>query len=296
MGCALAFGAIPGSHEQVLGILVGCAIVFAAGLVDDAFGLHPIAKLAAQLGAAAVVLSTGLSVSIVSNHWLALALATVWLVGMTNAFNLLDNMDGLAARSLRSRRCSSRSTRRRCTRTPACSIISLALFNACLAFLPFNMRRAGNARIFMGDSGSQVLGFALAACGIAATLKVAQTTVATLLLPLLVLAVPILDTTLVTLVRLFEGRPIYQGGRDHTSHRLVYHGLSDRRAVILLATISAALGANEPHVQRDRRPEDHRDRRPPDVRAHRAVRKLPRRRRAQPGLGRRAAPGPPARR
>jgi UDP-GlcNAc:undecaprenyl-phosphate GlcNAc-1-phosphate transferase len=88
-----------------------------------------------------------------------------------------------------------------------------------------------------------VLGFALAACGLAATFKVAQTTVATLLLPLLILAVPIVDTTLVTFLRLFEGRAIYEGGRDHTSHRLVYHGLSDRGAVILLATVSAALGA-----------------------------------------------------
>jgi UDP-GlcNAc:undecaprenyl-phosphate GlcNAc-1-phosphate transferase len=95
----------------------------------------------------------------------------------------------------------------------------------------------------MGDSGSQVLGFALAALGLTASWKVAGTTVATLLLPVLVLAVPILDTTLVTVVRLLDGRPVYQGGRDHTSHRLVYHGLSEKRAVVLLAVISAALGA-----------------------------------------------------
>jgi UDP-GlcNAc:undecaprenyl-phosphate GlcNAc-1-phosphate transferase len=240
---ALAAGAVPGSHEEVIGILAGCAVVFGAGLLDDAFSLPPIAKLAAQLGAAAVVLNTGLRVTIVHNHWLALAFAVVWLVGVTNAFNLLDNMDGLAAAlgaiaalffaidagALHSNR--------------PVLVIALALLAACLAFLPFNLRRSGGARVFMGDSGSQALGFALAACGIAATFKVAQTTMATLLLPLLILAVPILDTTLVTFVRLFEGRPIYQGGRDHTSHRLVYYGLSDRRAVILLATISAALGA-----------------------------------------------------
>src|SRR6266542_2537090 len=162
---------------------------------------------------------------------------------MTNAFNLLDNVDGLAA--VLAAIASLFFAIDAATLHPnrGVLIIALALFNACLAFLPFNIRRAGSARVFMGDSGSQVLGFALAACGIAATLKVAQTTVATLLLPLLVLAVPILDTTLVTIVRLFEGRPIYQGGRDHTSHRLVYHGLSDRRAVILLATMSAALGS-----------------------------------------------------
>jgi UDP-GlcNAc:undecaprenyl-phosphate GlcNAc-1-phosphate transferase len=240
---ALAAGAVPGSHEEVLGILAGCTILFAAGLLDDALSLPPIAKLAAQLVAAAVVLSSGLSVTIVSNHWLALALAVLWLVGMTNAFNMLDNMDGLAASlaAIASLFFAIDAATLHPNRTVL--VVALALLAACVGFLPFNLRRKGSAAVFMGDSGSQVLGFGLAACGIAATLKVAGTTVATLLLPLLILAVPILDTTLVTIVRLFEGRPIYQGGRDHTSHRLVYHGLSDRRAVILLATISAALGA-----------------------------------------------------
>jgi UDP-GlcNAc:undecaprenyl-phosphate GlcNAc-1-phosphate transferase len=240
---AVAVGAVTGSHEAVLGILAGCAVLFVAGLLDDVFGLPPVAKLAAQVGAAAIVLSTGLKVTIVSNHWLALALATVWLVGLTNAFNMLDNMDGLAATLAAIAALFFAIDAAVLHENPTVLVIALALFNACLAFLPFNLRREGAARIFMGDSGSQVLGFALAACGIAATLKVAQTTVATLILPLLILAVPILDTTLVTIVRLFEGRPIYRGGRDHTSHRLVYHGLTDRRAVILLATISAALGA-----------------------------------------------------
>jgi UDP-GlcNAc:undecaprenyl-phosphate GlcNAc-1-phosphate transferase len=243
IAAALAVGAVPGSHQEVLGILGGCAILFAAGLLDDALSLPPIAKLAAQLAAAAVVLSSGLSVTIVSNHWLALALAVVWLVGMTNAFNMLDNMDGLAASlaAIASVFFAIDAATLHSNRTVL--VVALALFAACAGFLPFNLRRNRSAAVFMGDSGSQVLGFALAACGIAATLKVAGTTIATLLLPLLILAVPILDTTLVTIVRLFEGRPIYQGGRDHTSHRLVYHGLSDRRAVILLATISAALGA-----------------------------------------------------
>jgi UDP-GlcNAc:undecaprenyl-phosphate/decaprenyl-phosphate GlcNAc-1-phosphate transferase len=243
VAAALAVGAVPGSHQEVLGILGGCAILFAAGLLDDALSLPPLAKLAAQLAAAAVVLSSGLSVTIVSNHWLALGLAVVWLVGMTNAFNMLDNMDGLAASlaAIASLFFAIDAATLHPNRTVL--VVSLALLAACAGFLPFNLRRNGSAAVFMGDSGSQVLGFGLAACGIAATLKVAGTTIATLLLPLLILAVPILDTTLVTIVRLFEGRPIYQGGRDHTSHRLVYHGLSDRRAVILLATISAALGA-----------------------------------------------------
>ena len=240
---AVLVGAVPRPYEEIVGIVAGCAIVFVAGLLDDAVSLPPIAKLGAQLGAAVVVLSTGLKVTIVSNHWLALALAVVWLVGITNAFNMLDNMDGLAATLAAIAAMFFAIDAAWLHSNPNVLVVALAVLGACVGFLPFNLRRSGGARVFMGDSGSQVLGFALAACGIAATLKVAQTTVATLILPLLILAVPILDTTLVTIVRLFENRPLYQGGRDHTSHRLVYHGLSDRRAVILLATISAALGA-----------------------------------------------------
>jgi UDP-GlcNAc:undecaprenyl-phosphate GlcNAc-1-phosphate transferase len=242
---ALAAGAVSGSHEELLGILAGCSLLFLAGLVDDTFSLPPAAKLAAQLGAAAIVLSTGLKVTIVSSHWLGIALAVLWLVGMTNAFNMLDNMDGLAATlaAVASLFFAIAAATLHADANDTVLVLSLAVLAACLGFLPFNLRPGKNAAVFMGDSGSQVLGFALAACGLAATLRAAGTTVATLALPILILAVPILDTTLVTIVRLFEGRPIYQGGRDHTSHRLVYHGLSDRRAVILLATISAALGA-----------------------------------------------------
>ena len=122
-------------------------------------------------------------------------------------------------------------------------VLALAVAAACAGFLPFNLRRSKPAAVFMGDSGSQLLGFSLACFGLASSWKGASTTVATLLLPILILAVPILDTTLVTLVRLLEGRPISQGGRDHTSHRLVYSGLTEKRAVVLLTVLSALLGA-----------------------------------------------------
>ena len=94
----------------------------------------------------------------------------------------------------------------------------------------------------MGDSGSQLVGFTLATLGLMASYKEAGTTIATLALPVLILAVPILDTTLVTTLRLRSGRSVTQGGRDHTSHRLVYRGLSERRAVFFLVAVSAALG------------------------------------------------------
>ena len=241
-GAALAAGGVHASSE-LLGILGGCAIVFTAGLVDDLRSLPPVAKLASQLAAAALVLATGLQVEIVGNDVLATALALLWLVGMTNAFNLLDNMDGLAA-SMAAIGCAYFAIDAVTTHpNRLVLVLALALGLACLGFLPFNLRPGRAAAVFMGDSGSQVLGFALAALGLSASWKAAGTTVATLLLPILVLAVPILDTTLVTIVRVLEGRPIYQGGRDHTSHRLVYRGLSEKRAVVLLAVIATALGA-----------------------------------------------------
>ena len=243
VGAAVLVDAAPATQE-LLAILGGCAILFVAGLLDDIYSLGPIPKLAAQLAAAGLVIANGLTISgLISNDFLAGVVAMVWLVGVTNAFNLLDNMDGLAASLAGIAAIFFAIDALTVHESDAVLALSLSLAFACAGFLPFNLRPRKSAAVFMGDAGSQVLGFALAALGLTASWKVAGTTVATLLLPILVLAVPILDTTLVTVVRLLDGRPVYQGGRDHTSHRLVYHGLSERRAVVLLAVISAALGA-----------------------------------------------------
>jgi UDP-GlcNAc:undecaprenyl-phosphate/decaprenyl-phosphate GlcNAc-1-phosphate transferase len=238
---ALLVGALDATWE-LAGILAGCAILVVAGLIDDARHLSPLAKLVAQFAAAGIAIAAGLRVELISNDVVGVAIALVWLVGITNAFNLLDNMDGLAATLA----------------TVACVyfaidaatvhendlvlVLALSLAFACLGFLPFNLR-PGGAQVFMGDGGSQLLGFLLAALGLAASWTTAGTTVATMLLPLLVLAIPILDTTLVTIRRLVERRPVTQGGRDHSSHRLVYYGLSETKAVVLLALIAVALGA-----------------------------------------------------
>ena len=276
---ALATGIIEWSGE-LGGILAGVTIVFVAGLVDDVRHLSPLAKLAAQVTAAVVVLASGLNVEIVGNDLLAWAIGLLWLVGITNAFNLLDNMDGLAA-TLAAIACAYYALDA-VTEHPNRTVLVLALslglaliaflpFNlrpgrsasvfmgdsgsqviglalgalglAAAAFLPFNLRPRRGAAVFMGDSGSLVLGFTLASLALAASWTVAGTTVATILLPLLVLAIPILDTTLVTIARLVEKRPVTQGGRDHTSHRLVYYGLSETKAVLLLAIVASAIGA-----------------------------------------------------
>ena len=242
IGGVFAAGGVHGRREELLGILGGCAILFVAGLIDDVRSLNPVVKLAAQGGAVALVLSTGLSVQIVSNDVLSGALGVLWLVGITNAFNLLDNMDGLAGALATIAAVFFAIDAVTIHPERILLVLSLSLGLACLGFLPFNLRPRRPAAVFMGDSGSQVLGFGLAALGLATSWKVAESTVATLLIPLLVLAVPILDTALVTIVRLVEGRPVYRGGRDHTSHRLVLQGISERRTVALLTAIAAGLG------------------------------------------------------
>jgi UDP-GlcNAc:undecaprenyl-phosphate GlcNAc-1-phosphate transferase len=241
LAIGIGAGLVPASAE-LLGIFGGCLILFTAGAVDDRIHLPPIAKIGAQAAAAAVVLASGVNVELVSNSVLGTAIGFAWLIGMTNAFNLIDNMDGLAA-TLAAVACTFFAIDAFTVHpNHSIALLSLAICFSCLGFLPYNLRLRTPAAVFMGDSGSQVLGFGLAALGLAASWTVAGSTVATLLLPILVLAVPILDTTLVTVVRLLEGRPVTRGGRDHTSHRLVYRGLSDKRAVVLLAVVSAALG------------------------------------------------------
>ena len=241
VGLTVAAGGLGGTSE-LAGIMGGCAILFVAGLADDLYSLPPAAKLLAQGAAAAVALWGGLSVQIVHNDVMAAALGALWFIAMTNAFNLLDNMDGLAGTLAAVAATFFAIDAVTVHPERLLLVLSLALGCACLGFLPFNFRPHKPAAVFMGDSGSQVIGFMLAALALATSWKVAESTIATVLLPLLVLAVPILDTALVTVVRLVEGRPIYRGGRDHTSHRLVLQGLSERRTVALLAAIAAGLG------------------------------------------------------
>ena len=231
------------ADRRLVGIFAGATLLFLAGLADDLWSLPPLAKLTAQLAGAAIVLSTGTSVELVHSKWIAIPIGVIWLIGMTNAFNLLDNMDGLAG-SLAVISAAFFASAVAIQHGPRLIlVVSLALALAVLGFLPFNLRPGHRALAWMGDSGSQLIGFTLASLGLASSYTVASSTVATLVLPVLVLAVPILDTTLVTIVRLLDGRPVSQGGRDHSSHRLVALGVSETGAVVLLALVSAALGA-----------------------------------------------------
>jgi UDP-GlcNAc:undecaprenyl-phosphate GlcNAc-1-phosphate transferase len=174
--------------------------------------------------------------------WLAafaIPLTILWVVGITNAFNLLDNMDGLSAG----------------TAVIAAAflfafsisvghleiaVLCLALGGAALGFLVYNFNPA---RIFMGDSGSMYLGFTLSGIALIGTHEMASDVFFVLLVPAAMMGLPIMDTTLVTIVRALEGRPLSQGGRDHLSHRLVAVGLTERQSVLVLYVLAASFGS-----------------------------------------------------
>lgn len=228
---------------RVLGFVGALALIAGVGLYDDLRSLKPLHKLIGQIVATAVLLATGTTVEIVDVEPLATVLTFVWVIAITNAFNLLDNMDGLAG-GVGLVSAVLLAVHANLAGQDEVVAVAVLIAAALVGFLPFNFRLRRRAAIYMGDSGSQLLGFGLAWLALAASWHQASGLVAAVAIPLLVLAIPILDTALVSVVRLIEGRPIHQGGRDHTSHRLVVYGLSERRAVLLLVGGAAVLGAS----------------------------------------------------
>jgi UDP-GlcNAc:undecaprenyl-phosphate GlcNAc-1-phosphate transferase len=227
---------IPGGNL----LLVCCAGMFLVGFVDDLVRLKPYAKLVGQIAICTAITMFGLRLHWVPSQVLDQALTIFWLVGITNAINLLDNLDGLAGGVAAIGAlylvyfC-------HVNALPAAAQLSGAFAGAVIGFLVFNVNPAS---IFMGDCGSLFLGFFLGAVTLVSNPgAMRRNVVAVLAIPVLLLLIPIIDTTLVTIMRRLNGRPVSQGGRDHTSHRLVALGLSERTAALTLWTLSALSGA-----------------------------------------------------
>ena len=224
---------------KVYTILGRAAGIFALGLIDDIFGLNPQVKLIGQIIISALMVAMGIKIEIIPWPAVSIPLTIFWMVALTNAFNLLDNMDGLACGvaaiasgvllifSLQAG-------------DYTVAALSAALGGAALGFLYFNFNPAS---IFMGDCGSMILGFSLACFSILGTWQHATNLVVSMTVPILVLGIPIFDTAFVTVTRKLRGAPISQGGRDHISHHLVRLGLSERRAVLTLYAASILIGA-----------------------------------------------------
>ena len=219
-------------------IIAGGTLLFLVGLVDDVVRIKPYAKLVAQLVAAAIMVRVGLHLPWVDYQWINDLLTIFWLVGITNAINLLDNMDGLAG-GVSIISCVFLAITFVLNGQTSEALLPVILAAAVMGFLCFNLNPAS---IFMGDSGSMFLGFVLASIALLSETGRFRSLTSVLLTPVLTLMIPIFDTCVVTITRKLSGRPISQGGRDHTSHRLVALGMTERRAVVMLYFFAALSG------------------------------------------------------
>lgn len=232
------------SNRSIWGVLIGGTFITIIGVIDDKVELSPKVKLLGQLIAATILVACGIKIQFVTNpfggmiylgFW-GVPLTIFWVVSIVNAVNLIDGLDGLAA--------------------GVCTIAALtmlmvgleegnvwivfltaALAGSALGFLPFNFNPA---KIFMGDTGAMFLGFILATVSTAGALKSA--TVATLLVPVIAMGVPIFDTLFAIIRRKASGRPVSQGDQGHLHHRLLQMGLTHRQTVLVIYLISVCLG------------------------------------------------------
>ena len=234
--------------SEVRGILLGSLMIVVLGMLDDVYQLPASIKFIAQILIAVFVIWHGVNVNILTNPlypaigpeminlgaW-GYVITIVWIVGVTNAVNLIDGLDGLAVG----------------TSTIACitlfiialftgeanlAVVLIAVIGACLGFLPYN---ANPAKIFMGDTGSTFLGFIMAAISVQGLFK--SYAVITVAVPILILGLPIFDTSFAILRRIIKHKPVFAPDRGHLHHRLLDHGYTQKQAVYILYVISGAL-------------------------------------------------------
>jgi UDP-GlcNAc:undecaprenyl-phosphate GlcNAc-1-phosphate transferase len=228
------------------GLLLGAAVAVTVGAIDDYRGLRWFEKLGGQVAAAAVPTAFGVWVSrftfpFVGVHalpaWAGVPLTVIWIVAIMNMVNFLDGLDGLAA-GVAAIAGFTFGVIALSLGKPDAAVLSAIVFGACLGFLRHNFYPA---RIFMGDSGALLLGYVLAAVAVQGLLKTAATVA--LFFPLLVLAVPILDTTFVVVRRLKHGEHVFVGDQAHLHHRFLRRGFSQRRAAITIWLWCTSLAA-----------------------------------------------------
>ena len=227
-------------HTPQRWVVVGAAsFLFLVGLVDDWLHIKPYQKLIGQVIGAAIVVNYGLALPWTRSLPVNMVITIFWLIGITNAINLLDNMDGLATGVAAIASCFL-TVNFVSVNQPAEAVMMAVFMAALLGFLVYNSHPAS---IFMGDSGSMFIGFFLASAALVNVSGGRSRSLASVLaVPILVLFIPIFDTTFVTILRKLSGRAASQGGRDHTSHRLVALGMSERRAVLMLYGLAALSG------------------------------------------------------
>lgn len=220
-------------------VIAGATWLALVGFVDDRNGMLPLVKMAGQIIAGLVLVAAGIQVRIFNTDLINIPVTLIWIVAITNAINFQDNMDGLAAgvTAIASIFFFVMAVREELSLV---SSLAGAMAGASIGFLIYNFNPATT---FMGDMGSMVLGFILSILALKLDFNVpGERQVITWMVPVVVLGTPIFDMCLVIFTRLREGRSPMQGGKDHTSHRLVSMGLSQGESVVILYVLSAALG------------------------------------------------------
>ena len=234
------------SFRESTVIMLGALIIVATGVLDDRFGLRPWVKLVGQILSATVVVTLGMQAqfihlpfsgtgAILEFGWLTIPLTIFWLVGVMNAVNLIDGLDGLAAGVTAIAATTMLILALGLGNLPV-ALMAAALIGSLIAFLFFNFHPA---KIFMGDTGSLFLGYMM---GVLSLLGFKQVAFTSFVVPLLILAVPLSDTTFAILRRLLSGRSIAQPDKRHLHHALLALGLSHRQAVLAIYGLSLFFG------------------------------------------------------
>ena len=233
--------------RTLISIIVGGTIIFISGIIDDIKGLSPRAKLVFQIGAAIVLILGDVKIEALTNPFtksskliplngFGIPITIFWIVGITNTLNLIDGLDGLAAGVAMIASLSFLFVANKFDYISIMAISSIVA-GSCLGFLPYNFNPA---KIFMGDTGALFLGFMLAALSIEGVMKSVATIA--VVVPIIILGVPIFDTTFAIFRRLLNGRSIAEADKGHLHHRLLKMGFSQKKTVIILYSISAIFG------------------------------------------------------
>jgi UDP-GlcNAc:undecaprenyl-phosphate GlcNAc-1-phosphate transferase len=223
---------IPKALARGMALLPAAAIVFLTGLLDDVRGLRPWQKLLGQSCAALAAYFAGFGIYVFRGNpleiWISLPVTVLWLVGCSNALNLIDGMDGLAA-GVAFFASTTTLVAALIHHNVELALVTAPLVGALLGFLRYNFNPAS---IFLGDSGSLLVGFLLGCYGVAWSQKSA--TVLAMTAPLMAMAIPLLEVALSIVRRFLRNRPIFEGDRGHIHHKLLDRGLTPRRAVLLI--------------------------------------------------------------
>ena len=232
-------------HHELIGMLLGCTAIVAIGIWDDICNIPARVKLVGQIAAACIPVAFGIQIEWLTNPFgdilvlpevIAVPLTIFWIIGFTNTVNLIDGLDGLAAGVAFIASISMFLLAVNLNQfLPALIIVSMA--GAALGFLQYNFNPA---KIFMGDTGSMLLGYTLAVSAVLGLVKTAATVA--LVVPIIALGLPILDTTFAIIRRRMSGVPIFQPDKGHLHHRLLALGMTQKQAVLIMYFVSMMLG------------------------------------------------------